>query len=349
MYISKILLQNFRSYEKKLVEFDQRANLILGKNGSGKSNLLEAIYFLSSGKSFRSSNSGQLIKWGEKISSVRAKITDNQGESEVEVQLWRENTGALKRRFLIDKVVKTRAKYWGKVKIVVFEPEDLRLINGSPGRRRDFLDGIFANTEWRYASALSQYHKALKNRNELLDIIAGGKAQKSELFYWDQSLIKNADIIQTFRLNWVKSANLFFSEHQDQEISKLSINYQASIINEEKLKQWYPLELAAGYTKCGPHLDDFSINFEDFETEDKNLAFWGSRGQQRMSVLALRLAQINYLEKQYNEKPILLLDDIFSELDENHRQVVIDICQKYQTIFTSTNKINLPTAQIENL
>ncbi len=349
MYISKILLQNFRSYDKKLVEFDKKANLILGKNGSGKSNLLEAIYFLSSGKSFRLSSSGQLIKWGEKMSSVRAKINDKDGVSEIEVQLWREDTGSLKRRFLIDKVVKTRAKYWGKIKIVVFEPEDLRLINGSPGRRRDFLDGIFANTEWRYASALSQYHKALKNRNELLDIIASGKAQKTELFYWDQSLIKNAEIIQAFRFAWVKSANLFFINHGDKEINKLSIKYQASTISEDKLQQLYSLELQAGHSKCGPHLDDFSIDFADFETEDKNLAFWGSRGQQRMAVLSLRLAQINYLEEQYNEEPILLLDDIFSELDENHRQIVINICQKYQTIFTSTEKINLPTAQIENL
>jgi DNA replication and repair protein RecF len=349
MYISKILLQNFRSYDKKLVEFNKKANLILGKNGSGKTNLLEAIYFLSSGKSFRSSSSGQLIKWGEKMSSVRAKINDKDGQSEIEVQLWREDNGSLKRRFLIDKVVKTRAKYWGKAKIVVFEPEDIRLINGSPSRRREFLDGVFANTEWRYASALSQYHKALKHRNELLDIIACGKAQKTELFYWDQSLIKNAEIIQNFRFNWVKSANAFFLSHSDKEINKFFIKYQASTITLEKLEKLYPVELAAGYSKCGPHLDDFSIDFADFQTEDKNLAFWGSRGQQRLAVLALRLAQINYLEEQYQEEPILLLDDIFSELDENHRQIVVEICRKYQTIFTSAEKINLPTAQIENL
>ena len=356
MYISKILLQNFRSYEKKLVEFDKKANLILGDNGSGKTNILEALYFLSSGKSFRASASSQLMRWGEKITSVRAKVIGIDGENEVEVQLWRDENGSLKRRFLIDKVVKTRAKYWGQVKTVVFEPEDIRLITGSPNRRREFLDSIFANTEWRYASALSQYRKALKHRNELLDMVAQGGAQKAELFYWDQSLTKNANIIQSFRLEMVRSANMFFAEHSDEEISKLSINYQASTINAEKLEKLYPIELRSGHTKCGPHLDDFSINYDGFETEDKNLAFWGSRGQQRLAILGLRLAQINYLEEKYKEEPILLLDDIFSELDEEHRKIVSEICRKYQTIFTSADKeslliipgsrqINLPTPQ----
>ncbi len=360
MYISKILLQNFRSHEKKLLEFDNKANLIFGENGSGKTNILEAIYFLTSGKSFRASTSNQLLKWGEKIASVRAKVSDKYGESEVEVLLWKEENGSLKRRFLIDKVIKTRAKYWGKVKMVVFEPEDIRLITGSPGRRRDFLDGIFANMEWRYTSALSQYRKALKHRNELLDLISQGKSQKTELFYWNQSLVKNAEIIQNYRLEMVRSANNFFGKHPDGEIAKLSINYHASTISEEKLETLYPVEIKSGYTKCGPHLDDFFINYSDFETEDKNLAFWGSRGQQRLAVLGLRLAHINYLEEKYEEEPILLLDDIFSELDENHRQIVVEICHKYQTIFTSAEadsisflpqarQINLPTAQRENL
>lgn len=347
--MKKMLLENFRSYEKKLVELSPKINLVLGANGSGKSNLLEAIYFLSNGKSFRGAGPGQLIRWDEKLASVRGKIVNKDEENEVEVQIWREENESLKRRFLIEKIVKTRAKYWGKVKVVVFEPEDLRLINGSPTRRRDFLDQIFANTEWRYATALSQYNKALKHRNELLDQIALGKALESELFYWNQSLVKNADIIQNFRLNWIRSANNFLSNHEDAEIRKMSIKYQASTMTEEKLKELYKWELAAGHTKCGPHLDDFSVNYADFEAEDKNLALWGSRGQQRLAVLALRLTQINYLEEQYQEEPILLLDDIFSELDEEHRQIVVKICQKYQTIFTSADKEvlpYLPTAQI---
>ena len=113
----------------------------------------------------------------------------------------------------------------------------------------------------------------------------------------------------------MKSANTFFINHNDKEINKFSIKYQASSVTPEKLEQLYAYELASGHSKCGPHLDDFSVDFADFQAEDKNLAFWGSRGQQRLAVLALRLAQINYLEEQYQEEPILLLDDIFSELD----------------------------------
>ena len=349
MYLKKVLLENFRSYERKLVEFGEKTNLILGPNGSGKTNLLEAIYFLSNGKSFRGASGNQLIKWDEKLASVRGKIVNKDYEKEIEVQLLREESGSLKRRFLTEKVIKTRAQYWGETKVVVFGPEDLRLITSSPTRRREFLDQIFSNIEWRYASAGLQYQKALKHRNELLDLIATGKADKSELFYWNQSLIKNAQIIQNFRLNWIKSSNLFMRGHENHEINKLSINYQPSIISTEKLDELYRLELQSGYTKCGPHLDDFSIEYADFETKDKNIALWGSRGQQRLAVLALRLAQINYLEEQYEEAPILLLDDIFSELDDEHRKIVTDVCQKYQSIFTSAEEEAteyLPDAQI---
>lgn len=349
MYLKKILLENFRSYEKRLVEFGEKSNLILGINGSGKTNLLEAIYFLSNGKSFRGASGNQLIKWDEKLAGVRGKIVNKDYEKEIEVQLWREETGSIKRRFLTDKVLKSRSQYWGEIKVVVFSPEDIRLITSSPTRRREFLDQIFSNIEWRYASARSQYQKALKHRNELLDLIAVGEADKSELFYWNQSLIKNAQIIQGFRLNWVKSANLFMQGHQNTEINKLLINYQTSTISAEKLEELYRIELQSGYTKCGPHLDDFSIEYADFETKNKNMAFWGSRGQQRLAVLALRLAQINFLEEQYGESPILLLDDIFSELDEEHRKIVMEVCQKYQSIFTSAENGTvkyLPNAQI---
>lgn len=340
MYLSKLLLQNFRSYQNQLFEFDSKLNLILGPNGSGKTNILEAVFFLSSGKSFRSSSQSKLINWSSYFSSVRAKLIDNQKDTtEIEVRISKDpklSTSSISRKFLIEKVIKTRKKYLGIIKNVVFQPEDIRLITGSPTRRRDFLDEIFFQTEWRYSSALSQYNRGLKHRNELLDQIKQNLASPNDLFYWDQVLIKNSKIIHDFRIAFVKSVNTFFSNHNDSQINTISINYRPSILNVDKLKNNYQIDLTRGFTQIGPHRDDFSLDNSIFGASDKNLAFWGSRGQQRLAVLALRLAQINFLEETYHDKPILLLDDIFSELDLEHQQLVVKVCQKYQTIFTSS-------------
>jgi len=350
VHLSSLTLENFRSYTKKTFEFSPGINLIFGDNGTGKTNILESIFFLSSGKSFRSSSLSQLINWNGAYTSVIGKTS---GNVELEAQLIKDPTKvSLSRKFFIDKVIKTRPKYLGTLKVVVFEPEDIRLVTGSPSRRRDFLDSVFTTTEWRYASALSQFHRALKHRNELLDSIREGKSSKSELFYWDQSLIKNDGIVHDFRHKFIKSLNEYFKNHNNSEIKTISINYHPSYLTQDKLDQNYNYELACGYTQSGLHRDDFSFDNAIFPAIDKNLASWGSRGQQRLAVLALRLGQINYLEESYSQKPILLLDDIFSELDDPHRDLVINTCQKYQTIFTSAEndiKFKLPTAQTINL
>jgi DNA replication and repair protein RecF len=343
VYLSKLLLQNFRSYQNKLFEFDSKFNLIFGPNGSGKTNILESIFFLSSGKSFRSSSQSKLINWDSNFASVRAKVTNDQNETnEIEIQLVKNPLSiTVSRKFLVEKVQKPRKKYIGSLKTVAFQPEDIRFITGSPTRRRDFLDNIFSQIEWRYSSALSQYNKALKHRNELLDQIRVNSASSNELFYWDQVLIKNDKIIHDFRTNFIRSTNSFLSNHPDSQIKNISLNYHPSVLNEEKLKKNYSFDLHKGYTQAGLHRDDFDFDNNIFPTNDKNLAFWGSRGQQRLAVLALRLGQINFLEENYSDRPILLLDDIFSELDPEHRQLVVNVCQKYQTIFTAAEPESL--------
>lgn len=361
MYLSHLTLENFRSHSKISFDFDPKTNLIIGQNGSGKTNVLEAIYFLSTGKSFRSSSASQLINWLSNYALVTGVLNKANHFQTLEAQLSKNAaTASISRKFLIDSAVKTRSKYLGAIHVVVFEPEDIRLVTGSPSRRRDFLDSVFLTSEWRYASALSQYSKALKNRNELLDLIRDGRAASSELFYWNQSLVKNSEIIQDFRTKFIRSANNFFSTHPHPEIRDISIGFIPSIINQSKIDTFQTQEINQGYTLFGPHRDDFSVNSLIFDTSDKNLALWGSRGQQRLSVLALRLAQINFLEETYHDLPILLLDDIFSELDSEYRQLVVNICRKYQTIFTSadpeifqilphSNLIQITTAQTQKI
>lgn len=356
MYLSDLLITNFRSYSKQLFEFDSRLNLIIGNNGVGKTNLLESIYFLSSGKSFRSVTSSQLVSWNQNFTSVVGKIHKNNEDFELEARLVKDpsnNNGHIQsREFIVNKVKKTRKQYLGLLKVVVFQPDDIRLVTGSPERRRNVLDDIFQAIEWRYSSALFQYRKALKHRNELLDQIALNKSSKSELFYWDQSLIKNANVIHDFRTSFIKFANSFFINHENTEIGTMSINYHPSLLNPQKLEVNYQLDLSRGCTQAGPHRDDFSFDCSIFPKEDKNLALWGSRGQQRLAVLALRLAQIKFFEKSYEDKPILLLDDIFSELDPKHQYLAANLCGKYQTLFTSSEKNAsslLSTAKIINL
>jgi len=351
VYITKILLENFRSYQKQLFEFDPKINLIYGENGTGKTNLLEALYFLSAGKSFRTS-ARQLMEWNSNFTSVRAKIINSKNEeNEADVQLICVDS-KISRKFYLNKVVKTRNKYLGTLRAVIFHPEDIRLVTGSPGRRRDFLDEIFSQSEWRYSTAISQYKRALKHRNELLDQIRTGKNHKNELFYWDQALIKNDDIIHQYRKSFIVSANNFFTAHPDSEIQTIFLNYHPSLLTQNKIDQNYERDLACGYTGAGNHRDDFTFDNLIFPQEDKNLEFWGSRGQQRLAVLALRLAQIDFYENRHQEAPILLLDDIFSELDLHHQTLVSKICHKYQTFFTSASqetKSILPSAKVIKL
>ena len=353
MYLTSLTLQNFRSYSQKSFSFSPQTNLIIGPNGSGKTNLLEAIYLLSTGKSLRSVSLSKLISWDQSFALVQGHLHNSDDNPQLEVQLVQKpDSPAVSRQYLIQKVTKTRKVFLGTIKTVAFSPQDIRLTTGSPSRRRDFLNSVFASTEWRYAQSLTQYNKALAHRNELLDQIRQGRNSKKELFYWDQSLIKNDLIIHQYRESFFQFVNRFFAHNSHPEIKKLFLNPRASVINQVDLDKNYRTDLARGYTQTGNHRDDFSFDSQSFPGSDKNLAYWGSRGQQRLAVLALRLAQIDFIKTGQKQIPILLLDDIFSELDADHQKLVTHVCQNYQTIFTSaepdTFKL-LPDAKIIDL
>ncbi|MBU1088747.1 DNA replication and repair protein RecF [Patescibacteria group bacterium] len=339
MFLNSLNLQNFRSYSSKSVDFLSNVNLIFGPNGSGKTNILEAIFLLSGANSFRASRLAQMISWQKNFASIQGKLNKNNENNDLEVQLIKQDANriSVSRRFLVQKVQKTRKFFLSHLKAVLFHPGDIRLVSGSPSRRRDFIDSFLSRLEWSYASALSQYNKSIKHRNELLDLIFQKQASVNELFFWDQSLIKNGNILYQYRKKFFESANSFFKQNKNIQIQQISLQYLTSIISKEKLDSNLNFDIKNKNTGFGPHRDDYQFDNISFPSEDKNLANWGSGGQQRLAVLALKLAQVNYIESNYNQTPILLLDDIFSELDQDHRHLVVSLCKNHQVFITTSS------------
>lgn len=326
MRLERLTLENFRSYTKQVFNFGEHT-VIIAPNGAGKTNILEAIYLLSTGKSERAGEVSEMIKFECEIASASGIIEDQEERSEVSVVLTRGSymgKATPKRRYLVDGVARTRSALIGKLPAVMFRPEDMRLVEGSPPRRRKLMDETLSSVYPEYARALSVYEASLKRRNKLLDMIREGSAKREQLSYWDQSLIKNGNILTDYRralLDYLSGVQTQFGEYK--------IDYLASTVSPARLAQYSEAEVAVGYTLVGPHKDDFTIN------QMRNLMIYGSRGEQRLAVLFLKLGTLQYIEEKLEQKPLLLLDDIFSELDAVHRREVVAMTAGRQTIITS--------------
>jgi len=348
VYLNSLILQNFRSYRQKNFNFNSSTNLIIGPNGSGKTNILEAIHLLTGSSSFRAKRNIHLINWDSDYSIITGKLDNLSLELQYKIN---PNSPQVSRNFLIDGVNKTRKVFLGNLKAVIFHPEDIRLIAGSPSRRRDFIDSFLSSLDWQYRVSIYQYYKALKQRNQLLFLISQSKAKLEQLFYWDNTLIKHGDVIHKYRSDFLIFTNRFFASHPDVNINQLQISYTPILLTVDRLKRHQSQDIAKNQTSLGPHRDDYSVLNQSLNSHN-DLSSWGSRGQQRIAVLAIKLAQIKYIEEKFSQKPLLLLDDIFSELDPNHQQAISKLCYTYQSFITTSQDIDkslLPSAKIFNL
>ena len=311
--LNKISLTNFRNYEKREFEFGKN-NIVIGNNGVGKSNLLEAIYLLATGKSFRADNDMEMIVYGQQFSIVSSEnlqitITD-------------------RKKFEVNGIPRRMIDFVGNMRAVLFAPQDMELISGSPGYRRRYLDFVITQTDREYRRSLISYEKGLRQRNKLLSLIREGLPQRHQLYFWDHLLIKDGEYLTLARQKYLGDLG-----------DKGDVGYRAiydkSIITEERLKQYEVEEVASATTLVGPHRDDFQIT-----SEGKDVSKFGSRGQQRMAVLWLKQGEIRFL----GGDPILLLDDIFSELDHGHREEVMKLVSDYggQVIATTADEHLLP-------
>jgi len=337
--IEQITLTDFRNFKKKAFSFSPQITVIIGSNAAGKTNILESIYLLSTGKSFRAKVEEEMINYEKEIARIKGKIIKDEEVKNIEIALTRGQISlsatriekVARKRLLIDGSGKRLIDFAGQLKAVLFSPADLDLVTQSPSTRRRFLDFVISQVDREYRRSILSYEKGLRQRNRLLLRIREQAVSRSYLHFWDRLLIKNGDYIGRARQNFID----FVNSTPDFDGQDFILEYDKSAISESRLNEYKEEEVAAATTLVGPHRDDFCIKLKK-NAVSRELARFGSRGEARMGVLWLKLAELGFIEKQTGEKPTLLLDDIFSELDSEHEEIVINLAHAQQTIITTT-------------
>ena len=331
MIIKSIKLINFRNHDTYLLQCEPTTTLILGANGYGKTSVLEAIYILTRGKSFRATDP-EILKRGEDY--YRIELYYQSGE--VVIATYDGNTKTFNVLNKKTKRLPSKTKY----PVVLFLPSDLNLISHSPSRRRDYFDRIFSDFDEKYATNLRKYNKALKQRNELLkkDFL-----NPDTLFSWNIMLAKYGTDLFTYRQNFIQEINSIITdtyrsiaENQDNinihYKTELSSNSNQNYLNQ--LEKNFSKDHTLGHTSFGVHRDDYIFEFNHKLADGS-----ASRGETRSIILALKFIEANLIRQKLNKSPIILLDDVFSELDETRRHHLVNNFKNNQVIITSVEDI----------
>jgi len=339
MRLRKIRLVNFRSYKKKEFDFTSTLVIVVGLNTSGKTNLLEAIMLLATGRSIKAQLENEMITENEVVGRVKGRVISSE-TTDLEIVLTRgeiQGEKVARKKYFVNGVTKGATSFVGNLKAVYFGPADLDLVTGSPSLRRHYLDTVLSQVDREYHRVSLSYEKGLRQRNKLLERIreegppAGGS--RSQLLFWDQLLVRNGNFITLKREEFIN----FCNNQKEKNLSLFKLEYDKSIISPSRLADYAEEEIAAGVTLVGPHRDDFQ-----FFLKSRDLARFGSRGEQRMVVLWLKLCELKFISQKQEIRPILLLDDIFSELDAQRRRLVLKVIPKHQTIITTADLGQIP-------
>lgn len=338
MRIQSLYLRNFRNYREAQFLFAPELNLIVGPNASGKTNILEAIYFLATGKSFRVKGvEREAIAYDQEFAQIEGKVLDGE-DFELKILLTGGEVGGekvAKKKYFVNGVGKRAMDFVGRLKAVCFGPEDLELVTDSPGLRRKYLDLVLEQVDREYSRCLLSYEKGLKQRNKLLEEMKEtGIVERRRLYFWDQLLIKNGNVITRKREEFLN----FLNYKQFAVLGvKFKVEYERSAISEERLAKYAREEIEAGATLVGPHRDDFRFEIGKEEEKGRDLSLYGSRGEQRLAVFWLKLGEMFFVEEKTGEMPVLLLDDIFSELDVEHRGLILELAVGKQVLVTTAD------------
>ena len=339
MIIEKVVLNNFRNYNSLEIDLNENINIIYGNNAQGKTNIIESIFLCSYGKSFRTKKEKELIKFGEEKADVEIfyKRTDRQGKIKAEIEE--------KKAFFVNDIKQSKVSdIVGKINIIIFTPDDIDIIKDGPERRRKFLDMMISSLRPKYIHLLNSYNNCLEQRNNYLKQIKYENKKENMLDIWDEQLSEIAVQIYEYRNIFIekykekiKDIHKIITKSGEEDI-KIIYNYNGRKKEEflEKLKKNREIDIARGFTSTGIHRDDFTIYINE-----KPVSIYGSQGQQRTTVLTLKLCELEIVKEEIGENPILLLDDFMSELDQKRRKSLLENIQGNQVIITCTDKIEL--------
>ncbi|MGV3465879.1 MAG: DNA replication/repair protein RecF [Heyndrickxia sp.] len=346
MYIEVLELRHYRNYEKLSIAFEDKVNVILGENAQGKTNVMESLYVLAMAKSHRTTNDKDLIRWDEEYAKISGRIKKTSGSFPLELIISKKGKKAKFNHIEQRKL----SQYIGNMNVVMFAPEDLNLVKGSPQVRRRFIDMEIGQVSPVYLHDIGQYQKILHQRNHYLKQLQIKKqTDETMLDVLTEQFIHSAVKIVMKRFDFIKMLQGWASPIHtgiSRGLESLKINYKPSIdvseeldsstmlkIYEEKFASIRNREIERGVTLVGPHRDDMT-----FYVNDRDVQTFGSQGQQRTTALSLKLAEIELIHAEIGEYPILLLDDVLSELDDYRQSHLLNTIQgKVQTFVTTTS------------
>lgn len=347
MIVKKLKFENFRNLSNSEIFPCEKVNVIYGDNAQGKTNLLEAIWLFCGGHSFRGAKENELIHFEDSFFRLSMDFNSFERDQNAEITFSQN-----KKKIKLNGVDKNSSSYLTEVfSCVVFSPENMTLVKRGPSLRRKFLDGAITQQRIRYVAALSKYNQIINQRNALLKDIYKHKELKDTLPIWDDSLSVTGAIILKERLEYIKELKIYAKKFHDdiscgkekldiEYISNAGVNEEDSIeIITEKLREAYEKsrkdDYHTGYTNIGPHRDDMDIRINGISAK-----IFGSQGQQRSAVLSLKLAQAEMLFVKNLEKPVILLDDVLSELDPKRQDFLLNKVDSYQVFVTCCEESN---------
>ena len=334
MVIESIKLENFRNYETLELQLDPGTNIFYGENAQGKTNILESVYLCGTTKSHKGSKDREIIRFGCEESHIRTIVEKGGVDYQIDMHLKKNSSKGI----AINRIpIRKASELFGILNLVFFSPEDMNIIKNGPSERRRFLDMELCQLNKLYLYELTRYNKILNQRNKLLKDIIFRPELKDTLSVWDDQLVESGKKIIEAREEFVGELGVIVQKiHKSLSGNKeeLILSYEPDSRAEElekKMREYRERDMKFGQTTAGPHRDDLS-----FFVDQVDIRRFGSQGQQRTSALSLKLSEIELVKKSIHDTPILLLDDVLSELDSNRQNFLLNSIHDIQTLITCT-------------